>query len=239
MGKLLHALFGRSPRKLRWLVVGVLATLTAGVVAWRLGWADPRLLSRTISDHGPTAMVSYVALVIALEMMWFPRLWGLLAGGLLFGPWLGAGLSMIADLTTATLCFTLARGAARSWAEDLLGRRPKLQRLVQHLAERRGAVTVCVLRVLPMHWTGASYAAGVAGVPPRQYAIGTFLGVLPGAVLYNFVGDAARDPTSPMFIGGASVMVLLALLGGALARRLWHQPLADADRQSQQVSRGR
>ena len=31
MGKSLHALFGRSPRKLRWLVVGVLATLTAGV----------------------------------------------------------------------------------------------------------------------------------------------------------------------------------------------------------------
>jgi uncharacterized membrane protein YdjX (TVP38/TMEM64 family) len=58
-------------------------------------------------------------------------------------------------------------------------------------------------------------------VPPRQYALGTFLGVLPGAVLYNFVGAAAREPTSPMFIGGASVMVLLAIVGGALARRVW------------------
>jgi uncharacterized membrane protein YdjX (TVP38/TMEM64 family) len=128
---------------------------------------------------------------------------------------------MVADVLSASFCYALARGTARRWVAEQLRRWRRARALVQLLAERRGMLTVCLLRVLPVHYTAVSYASGLAGVSWPQFLVGTVLGVVPGAVLYPFMGDAAREPFSVPFVAGAVVWIALAVVGGLWARRLW------------------
>lgn len=217
-----------EPRHQRWrpvlLLVVVSASLAALAGSVAGGFIDRHTIERLVVEPGPKSMLLYVGLVFCLELLWCPRMWGLLAGGLIFGPWRGALLSLVADMLSASFCFALARGGGRSWVAARLATRPRARAAVALLAERRGALTVALLRILPAHFTAVSYAAGLAGVRFGRFFWGTLAGALPGAVLYNAVGDAARQPASPTFIAGAIVLAVLAVAGAVCARRLWRRP---------------
>ncbi|MBW2528197.1 MAG: TVP38/TMEM64 family protein [Deltaproteobacteria bacterium] len=212
---------GRPPARVVALGALVVGSVAAFATAAGLGLVDRHTIERVITEPGSGAMVAYVLLVIGLELLWCPRMWGLLAGGLLFGPFLGAALSLLADMLSASLCFAAARGGGRQWAAERLQSRPRARALVELLAHRRGMVTVALLRVLPFHYTAVSYASGVAGVSWPHFLLGTLAGALPGALLYNAVGDAARQPTSPVFVGGVIVLGLLGVAGLLWTRALW------------------
>jgi uncharacterized membrane protein YdjX (TVP38/TMEM64 family) len=170
-------------------------------------------------------MAVYVGAVVVLELLWMPRVWGLVAGGVLFGPFVGFALSIVADLTSALIGYSLARGAARVWVRTLLERRPKARRLVDILAEKRGAATIALLRVCPIaHYTLCNYVAGVAGVRPGPFLLGTVVGLLPAALLYSFLGDSLLRPGSPKFIVTASLIAVTVVLSLIVGRRLLREP---------------
>jgi uncharacterized membrane protein YdjX (TVP38/TMEM64 family) len=200
------------------ILLGALLAASAALclVAISRGWLRPEALQELARRAGSAAMLAYVGGVILLELLWAPRIWGLLAGGALFGPLLGGLLSLGADLCGATICFYLARGGGREWVGDLLARRPRANRIVELLARRRGALVVALLRVCPIaHYTLVSYAAGLTGVRPGAFLLGTALGILPGAVIYPIAGDAALRPGSPAFV------ISLAAVAVALVVTLW------------------
>jgi len=212
---------GRVPQRVWALGALMLATLALCVVAVLRGWVSPRTLQQLVARSGALAMGSYVVGVVLMELLWMPRMWGLLAGGALFGPLLGGALSVAGDLTGAALCFFLARGAGQRWVSQILERRPRARKIVELLANRRGAGTVAVLRVCPVaHYTLVSYAAGLAGVKPLRFMLGTAVGILPGAVLYPVVGDAALRPTGWVFVGSVLVLVVFLVLTLVAARRM-------------------
>jgi len=207
----------------RVLALGVLLLASAALCAlalWR-GWLRPETIRATVAQSGRAAMLTYVVAVILMELLWLPRMWGLLAGGLLFGPLAGCLLSLGADLAGGTLCYLLARGAGREWVAGLLARRPRAARVVELLAERRGALTIAVLRVCPVaHYTLVSYAAGLSGVRPGGFLLGTAVGLLPGAIIYPIAGDAALRPGSPAFLISVAVMLVALVVTVVVARRM-------------------
>ena len=78
---------------------------------------------------------------------------------------------------------------------------------------------MCSLRVLPVHWTATSYAAGLACVPARAYFGGTALGLLPAAVVFNLGGDALHRRAYAGLIVAAFLALVLAVAGRAVRRR--------------------
>jgi len=200
----------------------MLLTVSFCAVALVRGWVRPGTLQQVVARSGALALASYIVGVVVLELLWMPRMWGLLAGGLLFGPVLGGALSIASDLVGAALCYFLARGAGHQWVSQLLEPRPRARRIVELLARRRGLGTVAVLRICPVaHYTLVSYAAGLTGVRPVPFLLGTALGILPGAVVYPLAGDAVLRPASPMFIGSVAVMVVFLVLTLIAARRMF------------------
>ncbi len=204
------------------LLAGLLvATAALFLLALAKGWLRPEAIPELARRAGPFAMLAYVGAVILLELCWAPRMWGLLAGGALFGPLHGALLSLGADLCGAALCYALARGGGREWVGGLLARRPRANRIAELLARRRGALTVALLRVCPIaHFTLVSYAAGLTGVRPVAFLLGTALGILPGAVIYPIAGDAALRPGSPAFVISLALVVVALVVTLLLGRRL-------------------
>ncbi len=218
----------RPPARLIALAALVTACGVCCLIALVNGWVRPETIRALVERSGSWAMGAYVLAVVASELLWMPRMWGLLAGGALFGPWLGGALSVGADLTAALICFALARGAGQDWVAGLLARRPRARRIVALLAERRGGVTVAVLRICPVaHYTLTSYAAGLAGVRPASFALGTLVGIVPGAVLYPMVGDAALRPTSPTFIVSVAILAVALVVTIIAGRRILRLPPGD------------
>jgi uncharacterized membrane protein YdjX (TVP38/TMEM64 family) len=212
---------GSPPVRVLLLLLLMISSISLCVVALLKGWVRPQTLQELVARAGSLGMLAYVVGIVIMELLWFPRMWGLLAGGLLFGPVLGGTLSLAGDLAGAYLCFMLARGGGREWVQGLLERRARADQVVKLLVERRGLSTVAVMRVCPVfHYTLASYAAGLAGVSPRTFMAGTALGILPGAVLYPLAGDAVLRPTSPVFIGSVAVIVVFLIVTMIAARKI-------------------
>ena len=198
----------------------VLASLATCAVALSTGAVRPDTIQTIVEQGGAWSVLAYVVLVVVAELLWMPRMWGLFAGGVLFGPVMGALLSVLSDTIAACLCFFFARGTGRDVVSRWIARRPTASKVVHRLAEQRGAATVFVLRVCPVaHYTLVSYAAGLAGMPTRSFLIGSTLGILPGAILYPIVGDAALRPTSAVFFVSSSVLAVFLVLTVLWARR--------------------
>ncbi len=209
------------PRRVIALAALVVLSISAAVVSFAAGWIDLQTLRAMVERPGPTAMLTYMVAVFVVEFLWFPRMWGLFIGGLVFGPYWGMVLSMVADMCSAAFCFALARTAGRAWVAAQLRRWPRAQGVVSYLAHRRGLLTVAIVRALPVHYTAASYASGVAGVSWAHFMFGTLIGLIPGALLYNFAGDAVRQPTSPAFIVVVVALALWLLVSAVAGRRFW------------------
>lgn len=207
----------RGPALLGFIVVSLGFTL----YAYSRGWLSRELIEGAVEQAGPWGMVAFVAAVVLCELLWLPRAWGLIAGGVLFSPWVAIPLCFTADMTAAAICYLLGRGGGRAWAESLLAKRPKSQRVVEILAKQKGVVTLAVLRIVPVaHYTAVSYAAGISGVQFRSYLLGTAIGLLPYAILYPIAGHEAMTPTSPTFLLTVAVVVAAFIASGLLMRKV-------------------
>jgi len=208
---------------LRVALLGAVLVASGGVcvVALSQGWIHPRSIQQVVHGSGVGGMALYVVVVIALELLWMPRAWGLVAGGALFGPVLGGALSVVADMSSATIAYFLARGTARAWAAEVLAARPSADRVVRLLAQKRGGTIVAVLRFCPVaHYTLVHYAAGLAGVRPAPFLFGTLAGLGPGAVLYPVLGDSLLRPGSAVFWGSIALLAVVSALSFLLGRRM-------------------
>ena len=204
------------------LLGGVVASsLAVCALALSRGWVDQQSLRELVTESGAWGMAAYVLGVAIMELIWLPRAWGLLAGGVLFGPVWGAGLSMVGDMLGGGLSYALARGLARQWAREVIARRPGAVRVLDLLARQHGGTTVALLRVCPVaHYTLSSYAAGMAGVKPLPYLVGTALGILPAALIYPLAGHAALSPGSPLFWIASGLVVVFFAITLVASRRL-------------------
>jgi uncharacterized membrane protein YdjX (TVP38/TMEM64 family) len=142
-----------------------------------------------------------------------------LAGGLIFGPWMGAA----AVLAGATGGAVLTYGAARSaFAPALVARAerdPRLGRVMQGFG-RNAFAYIVTLRLLPfVPFALVNVAAGLAAVPLRAFAMATLAGGAPAAVVYSSLGSGLGGTIgSEQSLGQAlhSPRLMLPLAGMAL-----------------------
>lgn len=109
--------------------------------------------------------------------------------GYLFGPLWGVVLMSPVGVLTATLAFLLGRTVLRSWVWRRLARCPRCA-AVDEAIGKNGFKVVFLLRltsVIP--FAPLSYALGVSRVPLRDFVVASWLGMLPGTVLYVYLGS--------------------------------------------------
>lgn len=149
-----------------------------------------------------------------------------MAGGFLFGRWLGTALAVLGATAGTCLLFL----AVRSSLAPLLARRAGqfLERLRPGL-ERGGFWYLVALRLLPVvpFWA-ATAAAALAGMRLRGFAAGTALGILPGTAIFAGIGaglDAAfsrgAQPELASFLSAETLLPLLSLAAVALLLGWW------------------
>lgn len=213
----------RSPA-LRFVAIAIGLLALAGALRFTplRELVDPDRLARALAALAESPLAPLVIAVAygVLTFLMVPVNALILATGLAFGPWLGAGYALIGALTAASLNY----GAGK-----LLGRRaldrvtsPRAQRLSAGLA-RRGVLAVIACRLVPIAPFGLmNMLAGASPLAYRDFLLGTTLGMTPGILLIAGFGHQLgrlRGAASPRDLAIAIAAALLLAAAVALLGR--------------------
>ena len=134
-----------------------------------------------------------------------------LGTGFLLGPGWGLLVISIGSTLGATAAFLVGRKLGRDWVRERLGGHERLSG-VDGAIEREGLKVVLLLRLSPLiPYNALNYALSLTGVSLRDYVIGSWLGMLPGTVLYVALGAGARSLAAAMTGAGERTEAWIAL----------------------------
>lgn len=218
-GEVMAASTTRSPGwiwGLRGLVA--IALILAGVGLWqRLGDVSLDDVRAPLLDLGPLGPVVFALVYGIAATLLLPGAPFTIAAGLIFGPVVGALTALVGATLGATGAFSWSRFLGQEVVERLA--RGRLDRVNSRL-ERRGFLTVLVLRLIPLApFNAVNLGCGLARVQTRHYIPATALGIIPGTLVYASLGGTIADPLSPAFLGAVAALVALIVITTLIARR--------------------
>jgi len=139
-----------------------------------------------------------------------------LASGAIFGVLQGTVYVVTGATIGAVLAFLVSRTLLRDWVVRKFGGR--MEGIDRGLREN-GFSYLLFLRLVPAFpFFLVNLACGVTGLPLRTYALGTFLGIMPGSLVFVNAGaslaaiESVSQVASPRVLGSFALLGLFALL---------------------------
>ncbi len=155
-----------------------------------------------------------------------------IAGGFLFGSYLGTFLTVLAATIGATTLFLLARTAFGEALQERVG--PYIRRMEKGFQEDQ-ANYMLFLRLVPVFpfWV-VNLAPAFLGVSTRVFMITTFIGIIPGTAVFTIVGaglgsvfdrgesfsiDSVLTPEILAALAGLGILALVPIVVKKLRKR--------------------
>lgn len=157
---------------------------------------------------GGVILVGFIAAVLVVPII--PATILQVGAGVIFGPWVGFGLTVVADGIGALIGF----GMARRWGKAVI--RTKLgvdeQVAFDALCQRITPMQIIVLRILPgPAYTVVSFAAGCSTMEWWRYVFFSVLGVVPALAMLTIAGDLSTS--NPWLAAGVGVTFVVVMIG--------------------------
>ena len=172
------------------LAAGLVIFLALGGTRW-LSFehlqAHHERIAAWVGAHGALGAIVYAALYALIVAFSLPGALAMtLLGGYLFGTWLGALLTVLGATVGATAVFLAARTAFGGVLRARAG--PALQKMEAGFREN-ALCYLLMLRLVPLFpFFLVNLAAAFLSVPLATYIAATFIGIIPGTVVYSSVG---------------------------------------------------
>ena len=178
----------------------VLALLAVASLLFILYFLDVQELFQVtlawISDLGPLRPVFFIVFYILATVLFLPGLIPTMAAGVLFGVIQGTLLVSISSISGATLAFLTGRYLAREWVAVKIRGNQKFEAIDVAVA-KEGWKIVGLTRLSPVFpFNLLNYAFGLTQVSLRDYFLASWIGMLPGTVMYVYIGSLAGDLAS-------------------------------------------
>ncbi|HET6265389.1 MAG TPA: VTT domain-containing protein [Usitatibacter sp.] len=185
-------------------IVAAVAAIASLALVWRYTpLADVVTSENVIAATQHFAQYWWAPLLMILfytpaSLVMFPRPLITMAIVVTFGPWEGLVYAMSGVLLAAIAGYVLGRQVNRERVRRIAG--PRLNR-ISNVMHHRGIIAVALVRFVPVApYQVVNVVMGAMRVKPRDFVIGTFLGMLPGAlaatVLSDQVAVALRNPAA-------------------------------------------
>ena len=199
------------------------ALLAAGLIAGLVALAilpagiSSRLAEVLATGRGEHAGALFVLAGAGLCAVGAPRQAVAFAAGYAFGPWLGFGLAMVAEIAGCSASFFWARVVARQWVMRRRGRR--LARLDALLTQHAFSATL-MIRLLPFgNNLALSLLAGVSAVSAGAFLLASAIGYVPQTIIFVLLGGGMQVSSRWQLWLGAGLLGISVLIGGHLVRR--------------------
>jgi len=205
------AVTGRLPRRflLRFLFLVVLIAGGFALLRWTplAELADEKKLVAIFQGlrDSPWAPLVLVASYVLLCPLGVPATPMMIAGGVIFGVWLGSLYNFVGTVLGAAASYYLARHLGLGFLLHILG--GKLRR-VERAVARQGFWGLLRVRFLPLPFALVNYSAALAGVKPAPYLASSAIALVPTSALFTYFAAALFGAAA----GERSGMVLQLLL---------------------------
>jgi uncharacterized membrane protein YdjX (TVP38/TMEM64 family) len=215
----------QGPLRPMLILAAAAALLVLLAVAWRLLPLGEWLieLRSWIGGLGVWGVVLFALIYIVGAVILVPA--GLLSivAGFAYGFW-GLPIVVVAATIGAALAFLIARYGARERVRLWLRRRRNLAAIDRAVAED-GWKIVALLRLSPaIPFNLQNYLFGVTAVPFGQFVAATFVGIIPGAAFFTYIGVLGGESAEAgpvrwiLFAAGLAATAAAAVLVARKAR---------------------
>lgn len=168
------------------------------------------------------APAALIAVVTVINLIGLPGTPLTLASGAVWGWIAGAGWMMTATMIGTAVPYFLALHGFAGLRERL---EKRFKRSLEWI-EDSGFTAVAILRLSHIFpFALISYAAGFAGVRKRDYFAGTFIGTLPGVLIYTYLADSivsgimSPDVAKRRIMIAAGLLIVFVIATNVIARR--------------------
>lgn len=188
----------------------------------------PLLLEQWLADVGLfNAAFIYIVIYAVRPLILFPATLLTVASGLIFGPWLGTLFTVIGENASANLGFALARWFGRKAVETHIT--TKVSRWDDKL-KQNGIVAVMTMRFIMLPFDAVNFGCGLTAIRQRDYAIGTFVGILPSLIGFVLLGGVASSGVEDrILVLGLSLFFMLLGFGIAHSLKQRQKVLVESD----------
>ncbi len=179
----------RPPTKLLLALGGVAILLAVG-----RSFDIQGLLRRAlewIGDLGPAGAAAFVGIYVVACVLFIPGSILTLGAGAVYGVVRGSLLVSVASTLGATAAFLAGRYLARDWVARRIEGNERF-RAIDRAVGREGWKIVGLTRLSPVFpFNLLNYAYGLTRVSLRDYVLASWIGMIPGTVMYVYLGSLA------------------------------------------------
>lgn len=192
-------------------IVGVIILSYILIIPFKDFFTDPGLIRDWLL--GFSVMAPFMYMLLQFIQVIFSAIPGTIlsvAGGYVFGPWLGTVYNLIGTMIGSLFVFWLTRRYGRRLAESFI--HEKEMRHMDRFFQRQGALPLIIIRMIPFFPNDAvSFFLGLTKVSYWRYAWTSFIGFLPQFIILNMLGAEMQDGLgSPLMI---ILTVIMSLVG--------------------------
>ncbi len=218
-----------KPKRGVWLKLAILLGVVLGalLLARHLGWLDAARLTAFAAtlraERGRGAAAIFVAIYGTVTAVGFPGTPLNLAGGAIFGFWLGLLCNWLGCIFGAAGGYWLARLLGKDAIRRLLrGHSDTLAKL----REGGGFLTMLRLQLIPVvPMSLTNFGAGLAKMDFRKYMAAVTIGTLPGTAVYTYFADSVLSQVagaqhSAMIRVAIACALIIAITFAPTLRRL-------------------
>jgi uncharacterized membrane protein YdjX (TVP38/TMEM64 family) len=225
-----------NPRVVIFVVV-VIALLTAAATLPIVDWV--RWLLTWVEENRAVSWAVFIVVYIVATVFLVPGSLLTLGAGFVFGLPIGFVIVSFASVAGASCAFLVGRFFVRGWVEGKLVNMPRFNALDRAVGEK-GWLIVLLTRLSPAFpFNLLNYALGITQVRFTHYVLASWLGMIPGTVLYVYFGSVALDiaelfsgnlPESDasvwLFYGGLTATLVLTVVITRFATRALNAELS-------------
>lgn len=176
-----------------WILVGLVGVVLLYCYTPLTILLDQDTLVSELNMAGAWGVCLFVVAHVVANVVGLPGSILVIAGGAVFGVVVGTLSSVIGATLGAIAAFYLARYFLHDWVEYRLGHHRALQRLKQ-MVSCHAFNCVLMLRFAPITpFNLINFLFGLTPIGIKPYAFGTCLGIIPGTLVYTWLGAAGAQ----------------------------------------------
>jgi uncharacterized membrane protein YdjX (TVP38/TMEM64 family) len=213
----------------------VAATIICGILAYILWGPDMNASIRTLREFeamGARGYLYFGLAYIVVALLLLPASLLTIGAGAIFGALEGVVLVSLSSTLAACVAFATSRWLLRDTLTPWIKRTPIFHALDRAI-ELEGFRAVLLIRTSPIFpYNFTNYVLGATRLPSREFALGSWIGMLPGTIVYVWIGSAATSigqalssdaaaskPKLALFVVGTIATILTVTLIGKRAKK--------------------
>ena len=213
----------------------LLAMVAVVILDRRYGWSEylsntenlQFLLDMVRENLLEAALIYSVLTMIGCVVLALPGVTFAVFAGLLFGPWLGTLICLVATTLGAILAFVVGRFFLQDTIKPLVMKNKWMKKVLFDDAGRSDIVILMITRLVPLFpYNLQNFAYGITNISLTTYSLYTFVFMLPGVALFTIgsAGFTAEGNRWVYFAAAGVLLVVVFLMGWFVKKKYLEAP---------------